>query len=179
MNKPLKQSVKILRELHNSLEEITSAGKVAYKNFNSDRSIENGTIMNCVYAVLIIRASAFLDEIETGFEKIEKANSKELKAAISHYKNLFRLYRFRKLRNYVAHNRKKVGTKGKKYTYKYITDADIAKFKNLSSPAMFESLSIGASRIIDAIDQLGNKRIATKGARRVNSINSGTLKKPG
>lgn len=154
MNKALKQSIKILRELHNSLVEITSAGNVAYKTFANEPSVENGVIMNCVYAFLIVRASAFLDEIETQFEKIEKSNSKELKASISHYKNLFKIYRIRKLRNYLAHNRKKVGTKGKKYSYKYISDTDLARLKNLSSPAMFESFSIAASRIIEATNQL-------------------------
>lgn len=151
MSRELKTSVKILNELHNSLNEITTAGRQTYENFSNVPSSVNLTIMSSVYAYLIIRAAAFLDELSTQFEKHYQGDHKALNNAIAHYKRLFKTYGAKDLRNYVAHNRKKAGKKGTPYKHKYITDGDLKKFKKINSLPVFESFAAASQQILVAI----------------------------
>ncbi len=168
MSRERKTSIRILNELHNSLYEVTKAGRQTYENYANDPSTVNGTIMSSVYAYLVIRAAAFLDELETQFEKHHYAGDHPpLNKAIAHYKKLFKSYRVKDLRNYTAHNRKKAGKKGTPYKHKYITDADLKKFRKLSSPAIFDAFAVASEQILIAIGELpqpARKRTASKRA---------------
>jgi len=166
MNRELKTSVKILKELHNGLEEITSAGKQSYQYYVGDPSGVHQTMMSCVYAYLIIRASAFLDELERHFEKHYGREDKSVNIAIRDYKRLFKTYHVKQLRNYVAHNRKVVAKKGSPKKHLYIVDRDLKKFNKLSSPVVFESFAAASGRLIQAITEMQRPAAKKKAAKK-------------
>lgn len=157
MSKAFKLSVKILGELNHSINEITKAGTQTYRNYDADQSEVNAVIMYSVYAYLIIKVSAFYDELTTQLEKIELPNKpKELKEAIKHFKKLYKIYKVYKFRNFIAHNRKVVrGAKSKRNkTYRYITDGDISRISRIKSPGEFESFSVATNRIMESFQKL-------------------------
>src|SRR5277367_2674191 len=96
-------------------------------------------MMNCVYIFLIIRTSSFYDELTRQFININGLKkSRALINAISHFRELYDMYRLRTFRHYLAHNRKEVGKK-KKRRYRPISDADIVKVTKIKSHTEFES----------------------------------------
>jgi len=170
MTRELKVSIKILKELNNSLVEITKASSIAFRNSYESPCVENSTIVYSVDSYLIIKASAFFDELQAQFEMLVDIKvSKELKSAVSHYKKIYKLYNIRKFRNYLAHNRKFVKVKYKnaenkpktKAVHRYISDADLARNFKIKSHVEFEAFSIASARIISAIETF-SKEMKTK-----------------
>jgi hypothetical protein len=149
-----KKSVVILEYLGNSLDEITRVAKKALEIYHKDNSPDNLIMMNCVYVFLIIRTSAFYDELSPNFLKVKGLRkSRELISAIAHFRKLYRVYHIRLFRNLLAHNRRTVG-RGKKRRNRPITDADISKLAGIKSHTEYESFSVACDRIIGAIKEL-------------------------
>jgi hypothetical protein len=149
-----KTSLTILSVLDASINETTRVAKKALENCHCDNSQDNWHMMNCVYAFLILRTSSFYDELQRQFLKIsELKKSRALISAIHHFNTLYRHYRVRNFRHFLAHNRKEIGKKkGKRY--RPISDADIARISRLKSHTEFESFGVATSRIIQAIESL-------------------------
>lgn len=157
----LRRSVIILKSINHSIQETTSAAEVAYRNYANNQSVLNWQIMNCVYAYLIIRTSAFYDELTAQFLKTKKLRkSKELVGGIAHFRLLYHSFHVRSFRNFLGHNRKTVHHKvpnkknGRRRSYRPITDADIAPLSKLNSPQIYSSFGIATQRIVQFIDAL-------------------------
>jgi len=150
MTEQFKESLKILEEIDNQLAEITETALEVYRNYCNDNSKSNWVTLSSVYGFLLIRACAFYDELTEQFEKLAPAsNDKELKKGISFYKGLFTNYDTKKLRNYLAHNRKRVSR-----DYVYINDEDIRNLRVMKSHPEHNGFSVGASLIIKSLHRL-------------------------
>ncbi len=150
MNQKLKISITILKEEANALHELTSASLVAYRNYSGSSNIDNFVILSSVYAFLIIKACSFQDELNTQFKKVNIfTEDAELNKHINFYNGLFENFDIRELRNLISHNRKKDGKE-----YKYITNEDIQRLKNMESHPEYNGFDVGASLIIKSINQL-------------------------
>src|SRR5580658_6147683 len=157
----LQKSTTILKNLNQSIGDITTAAEEAYRNYAKDGSVVNWQIMNCVYAFLIIRTSSFYDELTSQFLKIKgMKKSKDLIKAVAHFRHLYRYFNVRQFRNYLGHNRKTVNHKrtnkktGPRRSYRPITDSDVAPLAKLNSPQIYASFGVATGRILAFIDEL-------------------------
>jgi hypothetical protein len=150
----LRVSIEILRQFNISIGEITIAAKNAFNIYYRSDTPENASMMYCVYAYLIIRVSAFYDELTQKFGRMDSLKkNRELISTIAHFKKLYNHFKVRSFRNYLAHNRKTVGP-GNRRRYIRISGYDLAKVSILRSHTQYESFGIATERIMGAIDRL-------------------------